>query len=236
MVSGRRWCRTQQRAPLAFRIKRHTSRLIKALGDSELWMQHNKVHNLGLAIPAMNGLCIRPGETFSFCRRVGLPTAARGFKLGMELARGEVRPGIGGGICQLANMIHWLVLHSPLTVTERSEHSFDPFPDRGRQVPFGTGAAIFYNYVDLQFHNGTQDTYQLLLWMTDKDLCGELRASRLPAESYHLLEREPRFERTPQGVFRKNEIWRRVIERRTGRMLREELVKRNEARVLYPLP
>jgi len=235
VLSGKLWCRFQSDESLPIRVKRSRSRLIKALGQGDLWMQHNKVANLRLAIPALNGLIIRPGETFSFCRRVGLPTVGKGYKEGMELSRGLPRPGIGGGICQLANMIHWLVLHSPLTVTERSEHSFDPFPDHHRKVPFGTGAAVFYNYVDLQFRNDTPQTFQLCLWMTVEDLCGELRADRSHPESFHVFEQNARFERSPGGVFRKNEIWRRVIDRRTGIKLREELLKSNSARVLYDL-
>ena len=56
-------------------------------------------------------------------------TARKGYVDGMRLSNGEARPGVGGGICQLANLVHWMVLHSPLTVTERSEHSFDTFPE-----------------------------------------------------------------------------------------------------------
>jgi vancomycin resistance protein VanW len=77
----------------------------------------------------------------------------------MELSFGEARSGIGGGICQLSNLIHWMAIHSPLVVVERSNHSFDPFPDEGRVLPFGSGAAIFYNYVDLVLHNPTDRVF-----------------------------------------------------------------------------
>lgn len=80
----------------------------------------------------------------------------------MELSFGEARPGVGGGICQLSNLIHWMALHSPLQVVERSNHSFDPFPDHNRVLPFGFGAAIFYNYVDLVLHNPTRQHFQLV--------------------------------------------------------------------------
>lgn len=49
----------------------------------------------------------------------------------MEVSFGEARSGIGGGICQLSNLIHWMAIHSPLVVVERSNHSFDPFPNEG---------------------------------------------------------------------------------------------------------
>ena len=85
----------------------------------------------------------------------------------MELSFGKARQGIGGGICKISNMIHWLVMHSPLTIIERSNHSFDPFPDEGRVLPFGSGAAIFYNYIDFQFTNNTKDAFQINLWLTE---------------------------------------------------------------------
>ena len=49
-----------------------------------------------------------------------------------------------------------MFLHSPLTVVERSEHSFDPFPDNGRVLPWGVGCSIVYNYVDLVVRNDTE--------------------------------------------------------------------------------
>ncbi len=217
-------------------VKRHSSRLIKVLGDSDLQLQHNKVVNLGVITPLLDGLRIGPGEVFSFYRTIGRPTRERGFLPGMELSRGRARAGIGGGICQMANMLHWLVLHSPLTVTERSAHSFDPFPDQGRSVPFGTGCAVFYNYVDLCVRIDTREAFQFKLWLTATELRGELRSDRPIAETYSIFEKDHRFVRRGGEFWRSNEIWRRVMERRTGRHLRDELIKKNRVRVMYTPP
>ena len=130
---------------LEHRVKKHQSLLIRKLGDSDMQLQYNKITNLKLAAKEISGIFIKPGETFSFCKLVGLPTEKKGYLMGMELSFGKARPGIGGGICQIANLLNWLVLHSPLTIVEKSQHSFDPFPDEGRVLPFGSGAAIFYN-------------------------------------------------------------------------------------------
>jgi vancomycin resistance protein VanW len=222
--------------PLAVRVKKHQSRLLRRLGDSEMWLQHNKVHNLALAIRPLDGLLIRPGETFSFWRAVGRPTRERGYIHGMELSRGRARPGVGGGICQLASVLHWLVLHSPLEVTQRSMHSFDPFPDEQRSIPWGTGCSVFYNYVDFQFHNPTPTTFQLRLGLTERFLEAELRASQELPCSYSIFERDHAFERAGGQTFRTNTLWRRVCDRRTGTFLRNELVKRNRARVVYSAP
>ncbi len=231
--SGRRIARDQVEDRLPFRVKKHESRLLRQLGQSEMWLQHNKVKNLALALQPIDGLLIRPGETFSFWRRVGRPTRERGFIEGMEISRGEARPGVGGGICQIANVLHWLVLHSPLVVTERSTHSYDPFPDQGRSIPYGTGCSVFFNYVDFQFHNPTSLTFQVRLSLTERFLVGDLRSSEEIAHAYSVFEKDPAFSRVGDQYYRQNTLWRRVSERKTGRFLQEEFIKKNFVRVMY---
>ncbi|MBO0841765.1 MAG: VanW family protein, partial [Nocardioides sp.] len=148
-LSGTTWARSRTEVDLPVRVKQHGSLLLRQLGESEMWLQHNKVTNLKLASARTDHVVIRPGETFSFNRIVGDCTARKGYVEGMRLSNGEARPGVGGGICQLANLLHWMFLHSPLTVVERSEHSFDPFPDNKRVLPWGVGCSIVYPYLDL---------------------------------------------------------------------------------------
>lgn len=224
--------RTEEKLP--FRVKKHQSVLIRKLGDSDLQLQVNKVTNLGIAIERINGLVIRPGETFSFCKRVGLPTRRKGYVEGMELSFGEARPGIGGGLCQIANLLHWMVIHSPLTVTERYHHSFDPFPDCGRVLPFGSGATVFYNYRDYRFTNNTPHTFQINLWLSEKCLEGELRIDQELPYAYHVFEKEHRFLKIGDEFYRQNEIWRnKILKFEGGRIVDTELLTKNFARVAY---
>lgn len=233
MRSATRWSRTRRADPLPVRVKRHKSLLLRQLGESEMWMQHNKVRNLTLAAGRLDGLLIRPGETFSFNQAVGNCTRRKGYVEGMRLSNGEARPGVGGGICQLANLLHWMVLHSPLTVTERSTHSFDPFPDNGRVLPWGVGCSIVYNYVDLQFRNDTDRTFQLRISVGERYLEGELLADGESPSSYRVFARGERFFQYAGRYFRRNQIWRTVIDRRTGNPVGEELIRENVALVKY---
>lgn len=220
--------------PLDYRIKKHQSVLLKKLGDNNEQLQINKVTNLKIAASRITGIQIKPGETFSFCKLVGLPTKRKGYLPGMELSFGEARAGIGGGICQIANLIHWLVIHSPLTVTERYHHSFDPFPDDGRVLPFGSGATVFYNYRDYQFTNHTPHTFQINLWFSEKCLEGELRINEELDYAYHVEEREHQFLKIDGQFFRKNEIWRhKIMKFQSGKIVDTELVTKNFARVTY---
>lgn len=219
---------------LAFRVKNHQSVLLKKLGDSDMQLQVNKATNLKIATKQIDGILIRPKETFSFCKLVGLPTTQKGYLLGMELTFGHARAGIGGGICQISNLIHWLVIHSPLTVTERYHHSFDPFPDDGRVLPFGSGATVFYNYRDYQFTNNTDHTFQINLWFSDKCLEGELRIDKELNYAYHVIEKKHQFLKIDGQFYRKNEIWRdKILKFESGKIIETELITKNFARVTY---
>lgn len=222
---------------LPFRVKKHQSVLIRKLGDADPELQRNKVQNLLRVIDHLDGVLIQPGETFSFCKLVGRPTRRRGFLPGMELSRGVARSGIGGGICQASNLIFWLALHSELEVVERHHHSFDPFPDQGRVLPFASGATVLWNYKDLRLRNPTAATYQLRLETNAKCLVGDLRSSAAPRYAFSVCERDHRFERTAEGFTRHNSLWRRVIDRAGGRTLGFEHLFDNHADVKYvPTP
>jgi vancomycin resistance protein VanW len=125
-------------------------------------------------------------------------------------------------------------------VVERSEHSFDPFPDKFRVLPWGVGCSIVWNYVDLVVRNDTDVTFQVHTRVDERHLRGELRADRPIAHSYRVEARDEEFVRLAETggdrVWRRNEIWRSLIDRRTGDVVGEELVKRNCAVVKYPPP
>lgn len=234
LTDGASYASERSDAPLPHRAFSHGSRLVRRVDDAWMWLQHNKVENLRVAAPRLHGLLVAPGQTVSFCRRVGPPLRMRGFVEGMELSRGLARPGVGGGLCQIANLLHWMVLHSPLTVVERHHHGFDPFPDDGRVLPFGSGATLFWNYRDYVFRNDTDATWQLRVWLTDRELRGELRTDRPPDRRYHVFERHHRFVRRQGVLYRENELWRQVLTKGNPRtVLREELVHRNCAEVRY---
>lgn len=235
MSSGVRFASEQSTSDLAFSCKKHRSLLRRKLGNSDPLLQENKVANLKIACPTIDGLLIKPGETFSFWKRIGEATAAKGYLEGMQLSRGEVVRGVGGGLCQLANLLYWMALHTPLVVVERHHHSFDPFPDENRVLPFGSGAGVFYNYIDLRFHNPTEITFQLRVEVTDDHLKGSILSGGPTPFSYHIVEKEHRFERIGDKIFRENEIWREVIDRRTGVHTGDELIVRNHAEIKYEL-
>ncbi|MBM6870446.1 VanW family protein [Pseudoflavonifractor phocaeensis] len=225
--------RRRQREELPVIVKGHRSPVLRRLAGVDMALQKNKETNLGLALSQIDGLVVAPGETFSFWALVGAPTARRGYREGLVIANGDLRRGVGGGLCQLANLIHYLVLHSPMEVAELHHHSDALFPDDRRRVPFGTGTSIFYPHVDYRFRNTTDQPVQLRLWLSEGDLCGELRSERPFPCRYRLVEEDAHFVNEGEAYYRVSRVYRRVIHRESGRELGRELLLRNHSRVLY---
>ena len=125
------------------------------------------------------------------------------------------------------------MLNSPLTVTELHHHSDALFPDERRTVPFGTGTSVFYKNVDYQFKNTTDRPVQLLFWLTEDDLCGELRTTAPFPHRYRIVERDSHFCKEADGWYRGSRVYRRIIDRQSGQLLAEELVLDNHSRVMY---
>jgi len=229
-----RFSEVRQEELLPFVIYKHNSLIRRKLGNTQMELQENKAVNLALSTPKINGILIRPGEIFSFWHLVGNITAAKGYKEGVTLFKDQVKAGVGGGMCQFTNLIHWMVLHTPLTIIEHHHHDgIDLFPDYNRQVPFGTGTSILYNYLDYRFKNETDITYQLVTYVTETHLCGELRASASLPIKYHISSENECFVRENDTVYRRGQVYRICIDKSTGNELSRELIRNNNARVMY---
>lgn len=223
---------------LPIKIFQHQSILLRKLGEVDMKLQYNKVKNLILATKSIDGILIKPGETFSLWKQIGEPTKKRGFLEGLLISNGNVTSGIGGGLCQLANLLYWMFLHTPLQVTERHHHSMDIFPDSGRVLPFGTGATIFYNYIDLQCKNITKQTFQIKLEVTDTHLKGEIFSVSDIPQRYSILERDHKYlyKKSDGQFYRANKIFRVERSTYTGERFREELLMENFSRMKYSPP
>lgn len=219
--------------PYPATVMQHSSVLVRRLHNVDITLQENKVTNIQLAADKINGLIIHPGETFSFWKTVGKTTAKKGYKPGLMIKRSTVSSGIGGGLCQMANMVHWLVLNSPLTVTELHHHSDALFPDERRRVPFGTGTSISYKNLDYRFKNTTSKAVQILVWCEDGELKGELRAESDYTTRYELVETDHHFEKIGDDYYRNSKVWRKVFDRETDNLLAEELILDNHSLVMY---
>lgn len=233
IISKEKIAKTHSNKELPNIVKSHSSILIRKLAGVDLRLQENKVTNIMLACNKINGIIIHPGETFSYWSTVGPARKKDGYKEGLVIGRNGMTSGYGGGLCQMANMIHWLVLNSPLEVTELHHHSDALFPDERRRVPFGTGTSVCYNNVDYRFKNNTDQDVQILVWCENGELCGELRSEREYPCRYKLVEENHHFKKEGDKYFRISQVYRIVIDRLTNEELYRELILDNHSAVMY---
>lgn len=231
LALNRKIARTKSAESLPYRLYKHASLLLRKLGASDMKLQHGKIKNLEVAVAAIDGIVIQSGEVFSLWSLVGRPTREKGYVDGMLLSRGQVLEGLGGGLCQLANLLHWMFLHTPFEILERYHHSLDVFPDSGRTIPFGSGATILYNFVDLKAKNVSASPMQIRLWMSEDKLHGEVRTSDSQLDGYHIKETDHCFVEWHGQWYRYNRLWR-VSKTRNKRLVSEPVVT-NLAPVLY---
>ncbi|MFT4416445.1 VanW family protein [Fredinandcohnia humi] len=211
----------------------HKTLLLRELKDVDMWLQHNKCKNLSIATSRLCNIVIKPGETFSYWRLIGKTTKRKGYVEGMVLHYGKVTTGVGGGLCQLSNLIYWMTLHTPLTVTERYRHSYDVFPDSKRSQPFGSGATCAFNYLDLQIKNETNHEYQLVVYLTDTHLVGEWRASVPARRTYEVYEKDHRITAEYWGGYVRHNTIHRKVYNHEKQVVDDEFVTENHAIMMY---
>jgi len=233
MKNRAKYAREILRNPLPYTVFEHQSPMLRRLKDVDMWLQHNKVKNLKIAAEQTNGIILKPGQTFSFWRLVGKPTKTKGYVDGMVLYNGSFKPEVGGGLCQLSNLIYWMTLHTPLAVTERWRHNYDVFPDSDRTQPFGSGATVAFNYIDLQITNETNSTFQLLTWVGEKRLHGEWRCNLPTALRYEIYDTDQCITHEWWGGYARHNVIRKKVFGPGDKFIADEVVTDNHAVMMY---
>ena len=233
LIKGYKFARISKNNKLEYSIIKHKSLLLRPLRNVDMYLQYNKVKNLKIAISHIDSVLIKPGETFSIWKLVGRPTKLKGYLDGLILHNGAISKGVGGGLCQLGNLIYWMALHSPLTIKERWRHSFDVFPDINRNIPFACGATLSYNYIDLQLQNNTDKIFQISLWLDDEYLNGEITCNEDLKLKYEIYETDHSIQHQWWGGYtRHNKIWKKVVNLQNG-LINDEFVCENNAIMMY---
>ena len=232
-IRKEKFAKERKREPLPYVAATHSSNMIRRAPGVDLTLQENKAVNIDLACRTFNHLVIHPGETFSFWRNVGPTTAKRGYKDGRIIKDGILMPGLGGGLCNLANTLHLLVLESPLTVTELHFHSDALAPDEGPRKPFASGTSVSYSNIDFRFKNTTDQDFQIVAWCE-----GEMNYAALLCEHeypyvYKLAEEDHHFVKEGDKYYRVSKIWHETYDRKTGEFISRRLLRDNHSEVMY---
>ena len=234
LLNGKKFAKKRNYENFEYIWKGDSKVLLRKLHGVDMELQKNKVTNLKLASKKIDGLVINPGEEFSFWNLVGNATKRKGYKEGLVISNSQMKKGVGGGLCQMANMIHWLVLHTPLEVTEMHHHSDALFPDVKRRVPFGTGTSISYKALDYRFKNTTQNPIQIRVWLDETFLYGEIRSTIPLTQKYKIVEEDNHYAKDEKGVFYRNsKVYRIISDKETGKEIKKELILNNHSKVMY---
>ncbi len=110
--------------------------------------QAPRASNIENAAKKLDGLVLNAGQVVSFNAIVGERSEANGFKVAWEIFKGEMRPGVGGGTCQVASTLHAAAFFGGLEVLERLPHSRP-----SAYIPMGLDSTVVWPVVDLKLKN-----------------------------------------------------------------------------------
>jgi vancomycin resistance protein YoaR len=198
----------------------------------------SRVTNIHRIADIVNGVVIRPGETFSVNDFVGQRTTAKGFVDGGAIQAGEFVQEVGGGVSQFATTMFNAAFFGGYRIPAYKAHSY--YISR---YPVGREATLNFPDVDLQVENnsphgllirtsytGTSVTVSFYgtSWVEVDDITGERRNFRDPQVQYRENPAlAPGAERTVQSGRQGFDITvTRILRFADGREEREEYFTR----------
>ena len=233
LKQGKKFSKIRQEKILPNLVSSYSTQLIKRGPGIDINLQKGKATNIQIASKNLNNIIIHPGEEFSFWSLVGNTTKKKGYQEGRVIINGKVEPDIGGGLCNLANLLHLLIVHSPMKITEFHSHSDALDPDKGTQKPFANGTSVQYNHQDYRFKNNTDQLIQLRTWTENEILFGELRSESQFPFTYQIVEENHHFKKEGNYYYRNSMIYREKLDRITQQTLEKERILQNHSKVMY---
>lgn len=106
--------------------------------------------NIEVCTKRFDRLIIKSGEQVSFNKVAKRRTYANGYADAPELAYGDYRTGVGGGVCQVSSTLYNAVVNAGLEVKTRYQHSL-----ASNYVPLGLDATVQDDRLDFVFKNTT---------------------------------------------------------------------------------
>jgi vancomycin resistance protein YoaR len=125
----------------------------------------NRIHNVQLVSHLIDGHVIAPGATFSFNQATGARTEDKGFREAPVIINGELKTGLGGGVCQVSTTVFNAAYEAGLPIAERTNHALYI-----SHYPQGRDATVNYPDVDLKFVNDTDHWLLLRTWVGSSSL------------------------------------------------------------------
>ena len=155
-------------------------RVIAAFSTGLRGRAHSQIHNVKLALAALDGQVIAPGAEFSFNRAVGPWGADRGYVRAPVSFSGERVLDWGGGVCQASTALYNAALLAGLPIVERHRHHWPT-----TYVPPGLDAAVAHPNLDLRFRNSFAAPLRISAQVVGEAVVVKLHSSA-PRPSLHV--------------------------------------------------
>jgi len=128
---------------------------------------YNRIKNIANAVNKLNGILIKPGEEFSTLKYTRPFTYEGGYLPELVIKGDEIKPEIGGGLCQIATTLFRMAMNSAMEITNRRNHALvvNHYNDPVNGNP-GTDATVYDPAPDFKFLN---DTNNYILIQTEMD-------------------------------------------------------------------
>ena len=157
----------------------------------------NRIHNVQLVARLIDDNYIAPGSEFSFNATTGERNADKGFLEAPVIINGELKNGLGGGVCQVSTTTFNAAYEAGLSITDRTNHALYI-----SHYPQGRDATVNYPDTDLKFVNDTEHWLWLRTFVSPSSLTvalyGTPQSRRVESETAPLVETgEPKVKRIP---------------------------------------
>lgn len=108
----------------------------------------NRVNNIIIASSATNDVLVNKYQEFSFNKYTNNKDVISKFKKAPVIINGQLKEGLGGGICQVSSTIYNAALYSGLEITKIKNHSIP-----SAYVSKGRDATVSTDNIDFRFKN-----------------------------------------------------------------------------------
>lgn len=128
----------------------------------------NRNQNIKLAVDAIDGTVLKPGQEFSFNLATGNRTSEKGYQPAGAYKNGVLIEEPGGGVCQVSTTLYHAIIESGFRTTERNAHSFAPsYVEKGQDAMVSFDG---YAGPDLKFVNTGTASVVLRASFSDRQL------------------------------------------------------------------
>jgi len=152
-------------------------------------------HNATLCLQDLNGTVVKPGEEFSFNKRVGPWSRDKGYRRAPVSYNGLLVDAWGGGVCQASTTLYNAALVAGMDVGERHAHRHAP-----SYITPGRDAAVAFPSVDLKFTNPYPYPVKIVSKVTREGLLVQFVAKAPKFEHCTLTSEMLRIDR-PEDIF-----------------------------------